>query len=233
MLTQVVTLSVAKGLNVTERCFATLNMTQVATRVTLVSKIEEIKKLTSEQTDSQAVIVAARNAIKSQQTFSAISQLSALLSQEPDHAEAYELLGIAYSLADNTAQACQAFERSTQLAPSRVSAHYNYALVLLQANELDQAEEENRVARYLDKSHVGAIRLEETIGKRIRERDVLHTAGDDFALIGSGPDIMRNPSEPWAQLICEWCGAKNFVTARTCRRCGSLIPEVKEIVPVE
>jgi tetratricopeptide (TPR) repeat protein len=187
--------------------------------------------MSAESSTSQQPLRAARAALKRKQAGPAVRHLDSLLARERDHAEAWELLGIAHTMAGDVPAARRAFEEATRRAPQRASAHYNFALFLAGINELDEAVLENQAALYLAPTHSGALSLQRTLAERIRFRE--HTADVGFAAVGKGAGPSRDPEAAWNHLECPICGARNFVTVRVCARCGNLLPEAEEIVPVE
>jgi tetratricopeptide (TPR) repeat protein len=174
---------------------------------------------------------AARTALQNKRPWEAVRHLKSLLSTEPDHAEAREYLAIAHTLEGNHVAARQEFQNATRLAPSRSSAHFNYALFLFNRNELDEAMEENVVALFIDRNHAGALALQKQLQEKIRFRD--YTADEGLAVVGSRPNTAPQPSEEWRRLQCPYCGGMNFVTAKVCKKCNNLIPEMEAIRPVE
>jgi tetratricopeptide (TPR) repeat protein len=160
----------------------------------------------------------------------AVEVLKQVLTEE-ETAEGCELLGIAQSMCGNGKAARAAFQMATRLEPGRASAHYNYAVILADANELDEASTENNTALYIDPAHAGANALQQQLKRRLQERD--YTSHLGFEAVGRGEDVTKATVGRWANLDCPICGAKNFMTARTCTRCGSLIPEMDDVIPVE
>lgn len=160
----------------------------------------------------------------------AVQQLRALLQQTQDHAEAYELLGIAYSQINKREEAREAFENAIRYGQDRASAHYNFALFLANMNEIEQANEEIQAALYIAPEHAGAIALQKKLSQQLQERR--YTSEQGFAISTEQKDALHHPSAKWAGLLCHHCGASNFITARICVRCGHLI-EDRPIQPVE
>ena len=56
---------------------------------------------------------------------------------------------------------------------------------------------------------------------------------ENFAVVDSDTQRLNDPEAAWSKLICENCGAMNFVTARTCSRCGIYLHGEREVIPVE
>jgi|SRR5579872_1575817 len=174
---------------------------------------------------------AARAALQNKRPGEAVQHLKSLLAVEPDNAEAHEYLGIAHTLAGNHVAARQAFQNATRLGPGRASAHFNYALFLFNSQELDEATEENCVALLIAPTHAGALALQKQLQEKIRFRD--YTAEEGLAVVGTRPLAPAQPSDEWKRLQCPYCGGMNYVTAKVCKKCNSLIPEMEEIIPVE
>jgi tetratricopeptide (TPR) repeat protein len=174
---------------------------------------------------------AVRAALQQGQSGQAVNLLKELVNAGTATAEAYELLGMALAMTGNSAAARKAFIESTHKDPSRISAHYNYAVFLAATGDLDEAAEENRTVLFLSPQHPGALALQKKLLQRLRERDF--TSEEGFAVVGSGIDPSKNPSGILGKMKCPICGGANIVTARVCQRCGSLIPEMEELVQVE
>jgi Flp pilus assembly protein TadD len=160
----------------------------------------------------------------------AAQQLRAILQQTQGHAEAYELLGIACSQINKRDEAREAFENAIRFGQNRVSAHYNFALFLANINEIEQANEEILVALYIAPDHAGALALQKKLSQQLQERR--YTSEQGFAVVTERKDALHHPDAKWAGLLCNHCGASNFITARICVRCGHLI-EDRPIQPVE
>jgi tetratricopeptide (TPR) repeat protein len=173
----------------------------------------------------------ARSALRRGQAAQAIAALSHLTNSGQVTPEIQELLGVAHTMAGNASAARAAFQQALTLDRSRASAHYNYALFLMAQNELDEAAEENDAALYLSPQHAGALNLRKQLSQKLFDRRYVSEEG--FAAVGNGGDRIKSPSEQWAKLECPMCGGKNFITARTCSRCGGLLPEIDEIIPIE
>ncbi len=173
----------------------------------------------------------AKKALRRGEGLAAIVHLNQALALEPDNAEIYELLGIAHEQVGDRAAALKALATSTEIDPRRASGHYNYGLILSEAGKLDEALEEVQAALMIKSDHVAARDLHDTLARRLKDR--FCRSDEDFAVLSSTVDPLTNPSEDWAKLKCESCGGMCFITARTCARCGSYLPEIAEIVPVE
>ena len=175
----------------------------------------------------------ARAALRKGEPLAAIAILKRSIADSGSSAEAEELLGIAQTQAGNRKAALEAFRRATELEPSRATAHFNYAVVLAQDRDsLDEAVEENQAALLINPGYAQALALQETLRTKIRER--AWRTEEDFKVVDVGDvDPRHRPGGQFAKLECPVCGGMNFATARVCVRCGSLIPEVEEIVPVE
>ena len=176
---------------------------------------------------------AAKSALVKREPLAAIAHLRQVLAEQPRNSEAAELLGVAQSQAGNRPAALEAFRLATELEPGRATAHYNYAYLLSQDKDsLDEAIEENQAALLIKQDYAQALALQETLRQRIRER--AWRSDEDFAVVQGGDvDPRHQASGTFVKLQCPICGGMNFSTARTCVRCGSLIPEMEEIVPVE
>jgi len=178
-------------------------------------------------------IHTARAALRSRQPLVAIAQLNGLLAQHPDNVDAAELLGVAHSQAGNRQKALDALQRATEIDPGRATAHYNYALILAEdKNTLDDAVMEVQAALLINRDYPQALALQEKLTQRIRER--AWRSDEEFAVVDAGNlDPRKNPQRAFAKLQCPYCNGMNFSTARVCVKCGNLIPEMEEIVPVE
>ena len=119
---------------------------------------------------SQTNIQQARLLLQRGQSLRAIGNLSSAIVSEPDNAEAYELLGIAYAMADHRIEARHSFEEAINRNPKSASVHYNYALFLSAIEELDDAAEENTTALYLLPCHSGALSLRDQLAQKMRAR---------------------------------------------------------------
>jgi tetratricopeptide (TPR) repeat protein len=173
---------------------------------------------------------AGRAALQRGQHWLALPALKDLLQAEPEHVEAFELLGIAHTLAGEPDSARAAFRKATRLAPGRASAHFNYAIFLFNDNDLDEAAVELHATLYLEPTHVGAIQLQQQLNERLRFRGV--TADEGFAVVGTrGRNLDSMPGLETLQ--CPTCGGMNRVMAKVCKKCNSFIPEMPDIVPVE
>jgi tetratricopeptide (TPR) repeat protein len=175
----------------------------------------------------------ARAALRKGEPLSAVAILKRCIADSGTSAEAEELLGIAQTQAGNRHAALEAFRRATEMEPSRATAHFNFAVVLAQDKDsLDEAVEENQAALLINPGYTQALALQESLRTRIRER--AWRTEEDFQVVDVGDvDPRHRPGGQFAKLECPICGGMNFATARVCVRCGSLIPEVEEIVPVE
>lgn len=142
-----------------------------------------------------------------------------------------ELLGIARAKTGDLDAACEALEAATRLAPGDASPHFNYAMLLAQMGQLDDAASEVNVALYLAPDHPGAHALRTNVVMRLRNR--AHRAPDQFHTVEARPDPVSRPSTEWARLKCQSCGALNFVTAKVCSRCGTLLSQEEPVVPLE
>ena len=178
------------------------------------------------------LIVRAKNELKMGKAISAISCLQLALKSESANAEATELLGIAYEQNGNRPRALKALQHATALAPGRASAHYNLALILSEMeNRLDDAVEENQTALIIKHDHAGALALEEKLRKRLHDRE--WRSDENFTVVEPRSDHLNNADADWAKLECHNCGGLNFVTARTCSRCGIYLHGESEVIPVE
>jgi tetratricopeptide (TPR) repeat protein len=173
----------------------------------------------------------AKNALRRGEGLAAIVHLKQALAVDPENAEAFELLGIAHEHEGDRTAALKALATSTEIDPRSASGHYNYGLVLSEAGKLDEALEEVQAALIIRSDYAAARDLHSALARRLKDRFCRSDEG--FAVLSSKVDPLANPSEDWAKLKCESCGGMNFITARTCARCGSYLPEIAEIVPVE
>lgn len=181
----------------------------------------------------QTQLEHARAALQQKRYWQAVPALEAVIRADPSHAEAFELLGIAHTLTGDSRSARRAFRSATEADPGRATAHYNYALYLFEANEIDEAAEENNTALFISPSHAGANILQRQIREKLRFRDYTCDEAQEVALVGRASGAPSIPSGEWKKLQCPYCNAMNFVTAKVCEKCNMLIPEMDEIVPVE
>lgn len=173
----------------------------------------------------------ARAAMAAGDALAAVAQLSGLVADNPGDAEAWEWLGVAQQHAGNLEQAKEALERATSLAPQRPEGHLRLARVLRSSQELEYAVQEVQAALLLDPANAEAQELQKELAQDIRS--IRDHAGDGFAAVKRSEDPLRNPPGAWARLECPVCGFRNFITARTCARCGSFLPESEDVRPVE
>lgn len=178
-------------------------------------------------------IDAAKAALRRGEPLAAVALLRTALAENPANAEVAELLGIAQIQSGNRDAALDAFRQATELEPGRASAHFNFSLVLSQDKDaLDEAIEENQAALLINPSYAQALALQDALRKKVQER--AWRSDEDFAVVQVGDVDPRHQADgEFVKLECPVCGGMNFSTARVCRRCGSLIPEMEEIVPVE
>lgn len=161
-----------------------------------------------------------------------IGYLQYVLADHPENVDALELMGIAYEQAGCRQRAIDILSRVTQLAPGRASGHYNLALILAEdKDKLDDAIEENQTALVIKKDHAGALDLQAKLNRRLNDRN--WRSDENFAVVEGDGQRLNNPEASWSKLICENCGAMNFVTARTCSRCGIYLHGEKEVIPME
>jgi Flp pilus assembly protein TadD len=179
---------------------------------------------------SQSMLSVAKAEIKGGLARQAVADLRQYLARAPDDPEAHELLGIALEKCHLLSEALDELHKATTLAPNRASAHFNLALLLLKMGELDEAVAEQQTALYLEPGYQAAQRLSEVLMQRVRDR--AYRASDGECSVGGAPDrLAANPV--WANLPCPMCGAMNFMTSRTCGRCGNLIPEMPDVRAME
>ena len=177
-----------------------------------------------------ATLAQARAALQSGQGVSAIAILKSISPDLTNRSDYYETLGMAQTVAGNNTAAKEAFRTATRIEPGKFSAHFNYAVFLVRIDDMDEATEENQTALLIDPGNVKAHELQAKIRKRLQERDYVSDEG--FEAVGSGGNPM-NQTGRWSNLVCPTCGAKNFMTARVCKNCQALIPEMDELIPVE
>lgn len=185
------------------------------------------------EADALTPIQSARAALQRRQPFTAIPYLMSYLSENPSAADAHELLAIAHTMSGNRQAARQSFRQATRLAPGRASAHFNYAVFLADGSpdELDEAVEETATTLFITPGHAGALDLRKRLEEKLRFRD--YTADEGFALVGRGGLAEGQQAGIWKSLVCPICGGMNYVSAKVCKKCNSLIPEMDEIIPVE
>ena len=184
-------------------------------------------------TSNGSRVLEARAALVRGEPLAAIAILKREYTESGASGELAELLGIAHTQAGNRHAALDSFRDATELEPGRATAHFNYAVLLAQdRHTLDEAVEENQAALLIKPDYPQALALQETLRTRIRERAWRTEEG--FSVVQVGDVDPRHRSEgAFVKLECPVCGGMNFSTARVCQRCGSLIPEMEEIVPVE
>jgi tetratricopeptide (TPR) repeat protein len=180
---------------------------------------------------NQLDIVNARNALKRGEWLAALVHIKAYTAADPGNVEAQELLGIALAQNGDRHAAMKVLSDVVEINPGRASGHYNLALLLNDDNMLDEAMEEVQAALYIKPDHAGARTLRETLAKRLKDRYC--RSDENFAVVESHFNPLTQSSEEWAKILCVSCGAMNFITARTCSRCGSYLPEDEELEPVE
>lgn len=179
----------------------------------------------------QSLLDRARAALDAGDALTAIVELTSIVKSDPANAEAWEWLGVAQHRAGNLESARGALERAIVLVPQRARAHLHLARILRQLRELDTAVQEVQAALLLDPLDPDAQRLQQELAQDIRSvRD--HTS-DGFAVVKPAPNPLQQPPGAWARIPCPVCGFRNFITARTCARCGSLLPEGEDVRPVE
>jgi predicted Zn-dependent protease len=182
------------------------------------------------ESDRLAQVQSVRASLQKQHYWLAIPALQSLVADSPDCADVMELLGIAYTMANDHASAKQSFKQATRLEPGRVSSHYNFAVFLFNNNDLDEASEELQTTLFLAPTHAGALKLQSQLTEKLRFRDT--TADEGFAVVGSmGRELPTNHALETLQ--CPVCGAMNRVMARVCKKCNSFIAEMPDLVPVE
>ena len=172
-----------------------------------------------------------RQALKRGEWLAALVHVKAFLAADPENVEGQELLGIAHAQNGERHSAIAVLSDVVEKNPGRVSAHYNLALLLNEDNKIDEAMEEVHAALYIKPDHAGATHLQETISRRLKDRYC--RSDENFAVVENRFDPLTQSKEEWAKIPCVSCGAMNFITARTCSRCGSYLPEDEELTPVE
>jgi Flp pilus assembly protein TadD len=172
-----------------------------------------------------------RAQLRSGQFARALRTLEQMRAREPIADGVLELLGIARAKTGDLDGACAALEEATRRAPSDPSPHYNYAMLLAHMGRLDDAAGEIDVTLYLAPDHPGARTLQQNVAMRLRNR--AHRSDDAFRTVDVRPDPVGRPASEWARLECQSCGAPNFMTARVCRRCGSLLSQDEPVTPLE
>jgi tetratricopeptide (TPR) repeat protein len=185
----------------------------------------------SGETTLRAQVENARQYLRQGHGAYAAGLLKNAISAGAASGETYELLGMALAMSGSQAAARKAFGEATRMTPQRVSAHYNFAVLLEQMDELDEAAEENRTALLLDPGHAGAKALQVKLSARLKTRG--YTSEEGFAVVGRGPDPTTMRSSTLNTLKCPTCGAMNHVTKRVCQNCSFLLPESAAIVAVE
>ncbi len=173
----------------------------------------------------------ARAAIRRGEPLVAIVQVKAHLSVTEDSSEAQEVLAIAHYQAGNQSYAFEAFNRATSLDPRRASAHFNYAVCLDGAGQLDEAIEEVQTALFIKPEYSAAKALEQQLRRKLQDR--IGHSDENFAVVEKGASPLDQTDGEWAKLKCVSCGCMNFITARSCSRCGSYLPEIEDVIPVE
>lgn len=174
---------------------------------------------------------SARAALRTNDPLKAIVCIKAHLAVAADSAEAEELLGIAHARAGNRAKAHEALNRATELDPRRASAHYNRALLLDGDDEIDEAIEEVQTALLIKPDYAAAHALQQRLTTRLQDR--AYRSDEQFALVDRDTKPLNRSDSDWIKLPCHNCGAQNFITARTCSRCGVYFAGEREVVPVE
>ncbi len=179
----------------------------------------------------QAGLERARSDIRNGQYFRALKALEDLHRGSAATTAVLELLGIARAKTGNLDGACEALEQATRRSPSDPSPHFNYAVLLAQMGRLDDAASEIDVTLYLCPNHAGALALRNNVVMRLRNR--AYRSHDGFTTVAHRPDPVGKPSSEWARLKCQSCGSLNFVTAKVCSRCGTLLSQDEPVIPLE
>ncbi len=91
--------------------------------------------------------------------------------------------------------------------------------------------EEVEAALLIKPDYAGARDLRQQLSARIKDQNCHVEEG--FAVVSPGANPLTQSQGRWAQVKCPSCGAMSFITARTCSRCGSLLPEVDDVVVLE
>jgi len=98
---------------------------------------------------SEALYQAALSHFRSGDVQQAVAQLEKLLSQDSQHPDALEAVGIFYAKLDRLDDAIQAMKRLVKVSPNHIMAHTNLSRFYAQKGMILEAEREQAEARRL------------------------------------------------------------------------------------
>ncbi|MBI4368360.1 MAG: tetratricopeptide repeat protein [Candidatus Omnitrophica bacterium] len=98
---------------------------------------------------SEALYEAALSHFRSGDVQQAVAQLEKLLSQDSQHPDALEAVGIFYAKLDRLDDAIQTMKRLTKVSPNHIMAHTNLSRFYAQKGMILEAEQEQAEARRL------------------------------------------------------------------------------------
>src|SRR3989338_10974754 len=98
---------------------------------------------------SEALYQAALSHFRSGDVQQAVAQLEKLLSQDSQHPDALEAVGIFYAKLDRLDDAIQTMKRLTKVSPNHIMAHTNLSRFYAQKGMILEAEQEQAEARRL------------------------------------------------------------------------------------
>lgn len=173
---------------------------------------------TMSNTSGSELIAAARQSASQSRLVQAVGLLEQVQEGDAYLAHAMDLLAQIHWKLGNVAAARSAFERTTLAAPGCADAHFHFAKFLNTFNDVDEAMNENQTALLIQPKHAGALELHEVLRLRLRDRHC-HSE-ESFALVGAGADPLHRTQGDFVNSRCDNCGNMNFMTARTCTRCG-------------
>ena len=123
----------------------------------LLQDLERLKESTN------AKMYLARRFMAQRMYREAVIQLTEVVEENPDDADAYLSLGAAYGQLGNLEKALEAVQHSVRLDPSDSKAHYNLAILHVTKGEIDQALTRFRKAVELNpdysEAHFGLTRI--------------------------------------------------------------------------
>ena len=85
----------------------------------------------------------------------AVGCLRAALALRPDQAQVYNVLGRKQEYLDREAEAMSSYERTIELDPAYLLAHYNLAVILQKRGQTDEAIVSLRRVAAIDPGHPG------------------------------------------------------------------------------
>lgn len=178
-------------------------------------------------TEMADMIAQARHLIQRNHFWEVTDLLTEHVGRRELTGEAWNILGIAWSMLEEYAKAKDAFEHAIRRKPKAVDIHYNYAMLLRRMELFEDAMEEINTVLYLNPQHPPSLKLQRLLRMHLQDKS-MHTVPEFKTIQRDG-----EPSPAWYGLVCQFCGANNANNARVCANCGSVINDAPPIVPVE